>query len=92
MARLKATGHSWRYISDTLGIQTGLCKAWADDKEWQKKVAAVAEDIVRSGIDLLNLATVDLVEGLLELARNETEGSVRLRAIVEALDRMAWRR
>lgn len=87
-AILKATGHSWRYISDTLNIQTGLVKAWADDENWQAIVAKVSSDIVDGGVTLLNNATVDLVEMLLDLARRTTDDSVKLRAIESGLDRV----
>lgn len=87
-ATLKATGWSWRYMSDTLNIQGSLIKAWADDPDWQAMVAKVADDIVTGGIDHLNRHTVDLVEMLLELARKTTDDAVKLRAIEGGLDRV----
>lgn len=87
-ATLKATGWSWRYISDSLNIQGSLIKAWADDEEWQRMVAKVASDVVNGAIDHLNRATIDLVEMLLELARTTLDDAVKLRAIESALDRV----
>lgn len=86
-ATLKATGHSWRYISDTVNIQTSLVKAWADDPEWQAMLEKVAGDIVSGAVDHLNRHMVDLVEMLLELARTATDEAVKLRAIESGLDR-----
>lgn len=87
-AALKATGWSWRYISDTLNIQGTLIKAWADDEEWQKMLAKVASDNVAGAIDHLKRHAVDFIEMLAELARSTTDDAVKLRAIEAGLDRM----
>lgn len=87
-AALKATGHSWRYISDTINIQTSLVKAWADDETWQAMVAKVASDIVEGGVENLRRASLDLTEMLLDLARRTTDDGVKLRAIESGLDRV----
>lgn len=87
-AVLKAVGFSWRYISDTLNIQTSLVKSFADDDAWNTKVAKVATDKVDGAINHMKSAAVELVEYLLEIARNEPDSQTRLKAIVEGLDRV----
>lgn len=86
-ATLKAVGWSWRYISDTVNIQTSIVKEWVDDPEWQTMLEKVAGDIVDGAIEHLNRHMIDLMEMLLELARTASDESVRLRAIESGLDR-----
>jgi hypothetical protein len=87
-AVLKAVGYSWRYISDSLNIQTGLVKAWGEDDDFQAKVAIVAADKVAGAVNHMKDASVELTEGLLEIARHEPDAKIRLNAIVEGLDRV----
>jgi hypothetical protein len=87
-ATLKATGWSWRYISDTVNIQGSLVKAWADDPEWIAMVEKVAGDIVEGSVEHLKRHSIDLTEMLLELARKTTDDAVKLRAIESGLDRV----
>lgn len=86
-ATLKASGWSWRYISDTVNIQTSIVKEWADDPAWQAMLEKVAGDIVDGAIEHLNRHMIDLMEMLLELARTATDEAVKLRAIESGLDR-----
>jgi hypothetical protein len=87
-AVLKAVGFSWRYISDTLNIQTGLVKSFADEPDFNEKVAKVAADKVEGAVNHMKAASVELTEYLLEIARNEPDSKIRLQAIVEGLDRV----
>lgn len=87
-AVLKAVGFSWRYISDTLNIQTSLVKSFADEPEFNEKVAKVAADKVEGAVNHMKAASVELTEYLLEIARNEPDSKIRLNAIVEGLDRV----
>lgn len=87
-ATLKAVGYSWRYISDTLNIQTSLVKSWADDDDWQQMVAKVSTDIVSGAVTHLERQAVELTEMLVELARRTTDDAVKLRAIEAGLDRV----
>lgn len=86
-ATLKAVGFSWRYISDTVNIQTGLVKAWADDPEWMTMVEKVAQDVVDGAAVQLRSNTVELQEMLMEVARKCPDWAVKLRAIESGLDR-----
>lgn len=87
-ACLKAVGYSWRYISDTLNIQTGLVKAWADDKDWLRMVEKVADDVVGGAVEHLQRHSMELTEMLLDQARREPDGAIKLKAILEGLDRV----
>jgi hypothetical protein len=87
-AVLKAVGYSFRYISDTVMVQTGIVKSWFDEEEVQKRVLQVQEDIVAGAVDHLQNYAVELVEMLMELARSTTDDSVKLRAIESGLDRV----
>jgi hypothetical protein len=87
-AVLKAAGWSYRYISDTTMVQTGIVKAWFEEKEVQEKVAQVQADIIAGAVGLLKNYAVDLVEMLMELARTTADDSVRLKAIESGLDRV----
>lgn len=87
-AALKAVGYSWRYISDTINIQTSLVKAWADEEDWRSMVTKVASDVVDGGVENLRRASMELTEMLLELARRTTDDAVKLRAIESGLDRV----
>jgi len=85
---LKAVGYSYRYISDTLMIQTGIVKAWFEEPEVQERVETVLADIVSGAVDHLRNYAVELVEMLMELARTTSDDSVKLRAIESGLDRV----
>lgn len=87
-AVLKAVSYSYRYISDTLMVQTGIVKKWFEDPEVQAKVVLVNEDIVSGAVGHLKHHSVDLIEMLMELARSTSDDAVKLRAITEALDRV----
>lgn len=87
-AVLKAVGYSYRYISDTLMIQTGIVKAWFSDEDVQAKVTLVQTDIISGAVDHLKNYAVELVEMLMELARTTTDDSVKLKAIESGLDRV----
>jgi hypothetical protein len=87
-AILKAVGYSFRYISDTIMVQTSIVKSWFDESELQEKVKLVQEDIVTGAVEHLQNHTVELTEMLIELARTTEDDSVKLRAITEGLDRV----
>lgn len=87
MVFLKASGHSHTYISNLLGVTKKVVVGWLDDEQIQQRVNEVRADMVDSGLVLLKEAQVELVHLLLEVARNETEAAVRLRAIESGLDR-----
>lgn len=87
-AILKAVGYSFRYISDTIMVQTGIVKGWFADEDLQEKVRLVQADIVSGAVEHLQNHTVELTEMLIELARTTTDDSVKLRAITEGLDRV----
>jgi hypothetical protein len=87
-AVLKAVGYSNRYIGDTLGIRSGIIKEWLNEDDQKQKIATVQTDIVNGAVDHLRRHAVELTEMLLELARRTTDDGVRLKAIVEGLDRV----
>lgn len=87
-ATLKATGWSWRYISDTVNIQGSLVKAWADDKEFQQMVEKVSTDIVDGASEHLNRHAVEWAEMLAELARTTTDPATKLKILEAGLDRV----
>jgi hypothetical protein len=87
-ATLKAVGWSWRYISDTINIQTGLVKAWADDEDFKTMVDKVAGDIVDGASEHLNRHAVEWAEMLAELARTTQDPAIKLRILEAGLDRV----
>jgi hypothetical protein len=87
-AVLKAVGWSWKYISDTLNIQTSLVKSFADDDEWNEMLAKVSNDIVTAAADHLRRSSIDLMEMLIDLARSTLDPAIKLKAIEAGLDRV----
>ena len=85
---LKAVGYSYRYISDTIMVRTGIVKEWLQSEDSLQKIATVQSDIVSGAVDHLRRHAIELTEMLLELARRTPDDSVKLKAIVEGLDRV----
>lgn len=85
---LKAADYSYGYISDALGVTRSIVKHWFEDPEMRTAVEKVQNDTVEGAIDFLKRRSIELVELLLEIARTTEDPSVRLRAVVEGLDRI----
>ena len=85
---LKAADYSYGYISDALGVTRSIVKHWFEDDEMRGLVKQVQEDTIDGAIKFLKRSSIELVELLLDVARSETDAAVRLRAILEGLDRI----
>jgi hypothetical protein len=85
---LKAADYSYGYISDAVGVTRSIVKHWFEDETMRKLVVLVQEDTTKGAIEFLKKASLELVELLLDIARSEEDSTVRLRAILEGLDRI----
>ena len=82
---LKASGFSYRKISDHVRVTTSIVKHWFEDPEMHKRVETVREDTIGGAMESLNHAAVELVQHLLEIARDPMRGSDQLKAVLEGL-------
>ena len=82
---LKAAGLSYRKISDVVRVTTSIVKHWFEDPEMHTRVEQVRADTLEGAIEFLKSAQLELVQHLLEVARDPTRGSDQLKAILEGL-------
>lgn len=86
---LKAADYSMSYIAEALGTTRGTVRGWFDsDPQMRVRVAEIQKDYVNGAITLLKTYAVELIEMLVNIAREATDPKVRIQAITEALDRM----
>lgn len=84
---LKAADFSYGYMSDILGVTRSIVKHWFEDPQMRVRVTEIQSDITEGAIKHLKRAQLELIELLLQMARNESDAAVRLRAIESGLDR-----
>jgi hypothetical protein len=82
---LKAGGFSYRKISDVVRVTTSIVKHWFEDPEMHERVKQVRADTLEGALDFLAHAQLELVQHLLDVARDPTRGSDQLKAILEGL-------
>ena len=82
---LKATGLSYRKISDVLRVTTSIVKTWFQDEEMHKRVEVLREDTIQGAISFISDAQIELAHLLLSVARDPERGSDQLKAILEGL-------
>lgn len=68
-AFLKAGDHSYRKISNILGVTGRMVKTWFEDPTMQARVNVVREDMADGAMKLLKLASVEAAQILLDSAR-----------------------
>lgn len=66
---LKAGDHSYRKISDILGVTGRMVKTWFEDQTMQARVNVVRQDMAEGAMKLLKLASVEAAQILLDSAR-----------------------
>lgn len=87
---LKASDHSYRYISDVLGVTTRMVRGWFEDEPMKKKVLEVQADMIDGALKLLKRYSVEAVEILMDVARrarDTSDWSEAIRAVEAVLDR-----
>lgn len=88
---LKASDHSYRYMSTVLGVTSRMVKGWFEDAEMQERVLKVQSDMLEGAMTLLQRYGVEAVEILMQNARKAQSAGAwaeSTRAATEALDRM----
>lgn len=87
---LKAGDHSYRYISDVLGVTTSMVKNWFQDDELRQRVVEVQADMIDGALKLLKRYSIEAVELLMTVARNANsvgDYSDAIKAVEGVLDR-----
>lgn len=82
---LKAAGFSYRKISDVVRVTTSIVKHWFEDPEMHQRVEVIREDTLAGAISFLQSAQLELVQHLLDIARDPARGSDQLKAILEGM-------
>jgi hypothetical protein len=82
---LKAGGFSYRKISDVVRVTTSIVKHWFEDPEMHKRVEQIRADTLEGALNFLAHAQLELVQHLLDVARDPARGSDQLKAILEGL-------
>lgn len=86
---LKAAGFSSAYIGEAVGTTRGSVRHWfADFPSMRARVAEIQADYIDGAVKLLKTYAIELVEMLVDIARQDVDPKVRIQAITEALDRM----
>lgn len=87
---LKASDHSYRYMSDVLGVTARMVRGWFEDDEMKNRVVAVQNDMIDGAMALLKRYSIEAVELLMTIARNANSGgdySEAIKAVEGVLDR-----
>lgn len=87
---LKAGDHSYRYMSDVLGVTTRMVRGWFEDDEMKNRVVEVQNDMIDGAVKLLKRYSIEAVELLMTIARNANsrgDYSEAIKAVEGVLDR-----
>lgn len=87
---LKAGDHSYRYMSDVLGVTTRMVRGWFEDEEMLQRVAQVQADMADGALKLLRRYSIEAVELLMRVARKAEKAGDwgdAIKAVEGVLDR-----
>lgn len=88
---LKAADYSHTYIAEALGTTRGVVKEWfagESGEVMRARVQEIQQDYIDGAVKLLKTYAIELIEMLVEIARDErVDAKTRIQAITEALDR-----
>lgn len=67
---MKASDHSYSYMSNVLGVTTRMVRGWFEkDEDMRDRVAVVQQDMSAGALKLLNMASVEAAQIILQSAR-----------------------
>lgn len=87
-AYLRAGDFSYAYIAEACGVSETTIRKWFDDPEMDKLVAKVVEDQVDGAQKLIKTYAIELIEMLVNIARQTEDDEIRRKTINDALDRI----
>lgn len=87
-AYLRAADYSYDYIAEACQVSATTVKKWFDDPKMDELVAKVIVDQVDGAQHLLKSYAIELIEMLVNIARETEDDETRRKVINDALDRI----
>jgi predicted ArsR family transcriptional regulator len=85
---LRSSDFSFAYIGEAVGVSETTVRKWFDDPDVTKLLALSIEDQVSGAQKLLKSYAIELIEMLVNIARETEDDEVRRKTINDALDRI----
>jgi predicted ArsR family transcriptional regulator len=87
-AYLRAGDYSFKYIAEAVGMSETVVRKWFDDPKMDELVAKIIVDQVDGAQALLKSYAIELIEMLVNIARETDDDEIRRKTINDALDRI----
>jgi len=85
---LRAGDFSYSYIAEACGVSETTIRKWFEDPAMDELTARVIEDQIDGAYKLLQTYAIELIEMLVNIARETEDDEVRRKTINDALDRL----
>jgi len=86
---LFAAGCSQDYIADAIGVSRGTVNGWfKNDKSMAERVAQIKQEMIGSAVKLMHTYTLEIIEGLMDMARSTDDEGLAAKIWQDLLDRI----